>query len=145
MNDDNPLNKTLLQMTIEQGRQIERILQITENMEERQDDLKTGLDYVLKSINGNGDGRGGLKTVAVVHEGELGQLRKDIESVKKYQEDYTETLQLAKTFFTDKKQLAFGWKQFLMGSMIQVVLLVLLSVLLQKVGLPVQNIGGLGH
>lgn len=145
MNDDNILNKTLLQMTVEQGRLIERILQITENMEERQDDLKRGLDYVLKAINGNGDGRGGLKTVAVVHEGELNQLRKDIESVKKFQDEYSETLQLSKSFFADRKQLQFGWKQFFMGSLIQVLILVVISLLLQKAGLPIQAVGGLNH
>lgn len=132
-------------MTVEQGRLIERILQITENMEERQDDLKRGLDYVLKAINGNGDGRGGLKTVAVVHEGELNQLRKDIESVKKFQDEYSETLQLSKSFFADRKQLQFGWKQFFMGSLIQVLILVVISLLLQKAGLPIQAIGGLNH
>lgn len=144
MNEDN-LNKTLLQMTVDQGRLIERILQITENMEERQDDLKKGLDYVLKSINGNGDGRGGLKTVAIVHEGELNQLRKDIESLKKFQEDYSDTLQNARTFFQDKRKLDFGWKQFFLVSMLQVVVLVILSVLLEKLGLPTQAISGLSH
>jgi len=145
MSDDNILNKTLLQMTVEQGRLIERILQITENMEERQDDLKRGLDYVLKSINGNGDGRGGLKTVAIVHEGELNQLRKDIDALKRFQDDYADTLQMSRNFFSDRRKLEFGWKQFFLGSMLQVLVLVVLSVLLQKLGLPVQAIGGLSH
>lgn len=112
---------TLLTMAIDQGKQLERVLQMQENLEERQDDMKQGMDYLLKMVNGNGDGRGGLKTAAALHDDQLSQLKKEIDAMKAQQALDHEWMSLARQFFADRKQIQFGWKQFLTMGLIQTV------------------------
>ena len=131
MPDDlNTTYTTLLTMAIEHGKQLERVLQINENLEDRQDDLKQALDYLLKVINGNGDGRGGLKTVAVVHDGELIQLKKDLADIKKHHEDNADWMQTAKTYFNDRRQIGLSWRTFWFATIIQTLILAALTLVL---------------
>jgi hypothetical protein len=130
---DSPPYNALLQMAIEHGRQLERVLQLTENLEDRQDDMKNALDYLLKTINGNGDGRGGLKTWAIVHENELHVIKKELEELKKSNTDNHDVIQVAKSFFNEKRQFNLNWKHLVTFGLLQALLLTLVELSVQQV------------
>jgi hypothetical protein len=130
--ESSPYN-ALLQMAIEHGKQLERVLQLTENLEDRQDDMKHALDYLLKTINGNGDGRGGLKTWAAVHDNELVTIKKDIEEFKKQHTENHEWMQTAKAYFHDRKQMLFNWKHLLVFGIFQTVIFTFAGIAVEQV------------
>lgn len=129
--ESSPYN-ALLQMAIEHGKQLERVLQLTENLEDRQDDMKHALDYLLKTINGNGDGRGGLKTWAAIHDNELVSIKKDIEEFKKHHNENHEWMQSAKSYFQDRKQMLFSWKHLLVFGILQTVILTFAGIAVEQ-------------
>lgn len=129
--ENSPYN-ALLQMAIEHGKQLERVLQLTENLEDRQDDMKTALDYLLKTINGNGDGRGGLKTWAIVHDNELSTIKRELEDLKKHNQENHDLMQVAKTFFNEKKQFNLSWKHLITFGLLQALLLTLVELSVQQ-------------
>ena len=87
----------------------------------------------------NGDGRGGLKTWAIVHDNELSTIKRELEDLKKHNQDNHDLLQSAKAFFNDRRQFNLSWKHLITFGLLQALLLTLVELSAQQVWVNFSN------
>ncbi len=111
-----------------------KLLQITENLDRNQDDMADDIEKLVETIHGNG--KPGLKTDVAMLTQSVENLQTTVCGLNDRWEENSNWMQAARVYFEDRRQIQFGWKQFIVAGLVQAVLVAVLVGYVQNLKVP---------